>query len=89
MTEDERYEQICRPWLERMEKQAKETEREAKAVTTEILHILKGQNGDPGVVDNVRTIMERRESYGKIGWIVLTVMIGQIIILIFNLMKGQ
>lgn len=81
MTEEERYEQICKPWMDRMEKETKET-------THEILSILKGKNGDPGLVDNVRSIMHARAGWGKLGWLVAGAMVVQIVVLLFSFFKA-
>lgn len=91
MTEDERFEEICKPWMARIEKETKEKmakiEKDAKETTTEILHILKGKNGDAGLVDNVRTIMEARAGWGKLGWIVVSATVAQIMLLVFQALR--
>jgi hypothetical protein len=93
MTEDERFEVVCKPWMERIEKEAKDKmakiEKDAKETNTQILHILKGKDGDPGLVDDVRTIMQARAGWGKLGWIVLGATATQIVLLLFNVLRAR
>jgi hypothetical protein len=91
MTDEERYEEVCKPWMERFEKETKEKmaqiEKNAKETNAEILHILKGKNGDPGLVDDVRTIKEARAGWGRLGWIVVGATAAQIVLLLFNFLR--
>lgn len=78
MTDEERFQALCQPRMERMETDLKE-------MNKTILGILQGKDGEAGLVDNVRTIMNSRASWGKLGWIVITVLVGQFIILLLSL----
>jgi hypothetical protein len=93
MIEDERFQQVCRPWMDRLEKETKEKmakiEKDSKETNGEILHILKGKNGDPGIVDDVRTIKEAWARWGRLGWIVVGVTAAQIVLLVFNFLGAR
>jgi|GEM_PF-5885445 hypothetical protein len=93
MTEDERFAEVCKPRMDRIEKETKETmariEKDSKQTNTEILHILKGKNGDPGIVDDVRTIKEAWARWGRLGWIVVGVTVAQIVLLVFNFLGAR
>ena len=51
MNEQERYSEICKPAFDGL-----------KADTQEILKILKGRNGDPGLLDEVRELKQLRKT---------------------------
>lgn len=78
MTEEERYENVCKPWMERMEN-------ELTTSTKELVQLLRGKNGDPGLVDDVRHIKESRAKWEKLTWLVAAAAIGQFAVLIAGL----
>jgi len=49
MDENERYTEVCKPAFDRIE-----------AHTSEILRVLKGQDGAPGLIDEVRDLKKFR-----------------------------
>ena len=80
MTEDERYENVCKPWMVRMEN-------ELTTNLSEILRLLRGKNGDPGLIDDVRNIKEARAKWERLTWIVVTAVVIQVAVLVFGVVS--
>lgn len=73
MEENERYDEVCKPAFERMEK----AQQRGNEGTEEILRILKGQNGNPGLLDEVRDLKRFRRGIVGAFCFVLTVLFVQ------------
>ena len=77
------YTLVCK---ERFDELGKGLERNHK----EIIDILKGKNGDPGLIDNVRDNTRMRESLRKITWLFVGAIVVQLVAMFFFfLFRGQ
>jgi len=66
MNEQERYNEVCKPAIDRLEVAINQS----NDTSDEILRILKGRNGDPGLLDEMRDMKRFRNGIlGTLGFI--------------------
>ena len=69
MEEQERYTEVCKPAFDRLETEIARSNK----TSDEILRILKGRNGDPGLLDEMRDMKRFRNGIlGTLGFILAT-----------------
>ena len=78
----EMYKNFCKARFDTIEKTQQRNHEE-------LMDILKGKNGDPGLIDNVRDNTKLRNLVGKMTWLFLSAFVVQSVALIFFLIKDK
>jgi hypothetical protein len=72
MEEDERYTEVCKPAFARMEQEMRDHRKDTRS----ILNLLQGENGNPGMVDDVRNLkLFRKGTIGTVAFLLTTVVV--------------